>query len=254
MGEVTREYLYVSGSGAGAVSAQAVVVYIVNVDGEIDYNAGYVAQVMGSTRNTTLDIYEPAAGNIHGGRVIWNLSDNKITTYTQGSSALPSKLSLSYNGVELVADNAIATLILSPEVISDYEGNIYPLVKIGAQVWTGLNWKSEFNMEGTPVTVYYFNDDSTANKNLYGGLYNWGTAVDDKFIPAGWVVPTLSEWLSMGSYLNNQGQKLKANILWYNLSNSDNMTGFRGLPGGVEEPKMECITNFIITGNGGRPL
>jgi len=232
VGEVVREYLYVQGTGTEAVSAQAVVVYIVNVDGEMDYSTGYVVQLMGSTRNTVLDIYEPADGDVHGGRVAWDLSANTIAAYTPGTSALPSKVSLSYNGVELEADNAIATLTWAPEVLSDYEGNTYPLVKIGTQVWTGTNWKSEYTLTGSPVTVYYFNDDEVVNKELYGGLYSWNTVMSNDFVPQGWKVPLLTEWTSLRDYLNNQCQKLKANILWNNLTYSDNMTGFTALPGG----------------------
>ncbi len=232
VGEVAREYLYVQGTGTEAVSAQAVVVYIVNVDGEIDYSTGYVAQLMGSTRNTTLDIYEPDAGNVHGGLVAWDLSANTIATYTPGTSALPSKVSLSYNGVELEADNAIPTLTWAPEVLSDYEGNTYPLVKIGTQVWTGTNWKSQYTMSGSPVTIYYFDDDEVINKNLYGGLYSWNTVMSNDFVPQGWKVPLLTEWGTLRTYLNNQCEKLKANILWNILTYSDNMTGFTALPGG----------------------
>jgi hypothetical protein len=88
--------------------------------------------------------------------------------------------------------------------VTDIDGNVYQAVKIGNQVWTVENLRTTRYNDGTaipyvtdnsawanlttPGYCYYFND-STANADKYGVLYNWYTVNTGKLSPAGWHVP-----------------------------------------------------------------
>ena len=91
------------------------------------------------------------------------------------------------------------------------------------------------------------NENLPANELIYGKLYNWYTAVDDRNLcPTGWHVPSDAEWnilieeldpsynpetLSIQSSI--AGGKLKSVTGW-NAPNAGatNESNFQGLPGG----------------------
>ena len=58
------------------------------------------------------------------------------------------------------------------DTITDIDGNIYPLVKIGTQVWTAKNWKCQHYNDGTPIPLI---EDNTEWASLTTGaqcVYN----------------------------------------------------------------------------------
>jgi uncharacterized protein (TIGR02145 family) len=90
------------------------------------------------------------------------------------------------------------------ETVIDYDGNVYPTIKIGSQVWMASNLKVEHFNDGTDIPIvtdnaawaaltsegmcYYpdaaienildgffcwYNNDSATYKEVYGALYNW---------------------------------------------------------------------------------
>jgi uncharacterized protein (TIGR02145 family) len=155
------------------------------------------------------------------------------------------------------------------ETISDIDGNIYDVIKIGSQYWMADNLRTTKYNDGTSIPTGYSNDDW---KNLtthayavfphgsieglnsdaevleaYGALYNW-YAVDDArgLCPTGWHVPTDAEWYTMENYIDNTiddpdtegwrgtngGTLLKATSDWLNDGNGTNDYGFAALPDG----------------------
>jgi uncharacterized protein (TIGR02145 family) len=156
------------------------------------------------------------------------------------------------------------------EVI-DFDGNVYPTVTIGSQIWMAENLKVskfndgsnipfitdpiEWNNLTTPAYCWY-NNDSINNKNTYGGLYNWHAVNTGKLAPKGWHVPTHEEWQILEDYLikngfnfdgtttgNKIGKSLASDNGWTFSSfpgvigNTDypsyrNKSGFTALPGG----------------------
>lgn len=139
----------------------------------------------------------------------------------------------------------------------DIEGNVYNIVKIGNQWWMAENlkatkynddspiplvtdndeWESRFCIEA-PAYCWYDNNES--NKEVYGALYNWYVVSTGKLCPAGWHVPSDSDWNILSSSLiqpnGNIGGKLKEDGLNHWLSpNTDatNESGFTALPGGL---------------------
>lgn len=106
-------------------------------------------------------------------------------------------------------------------------GRKYPVVKIGVQKWIGYNLDYKFNGCGiggatttSPNAWYYDNDENTYSlEGLYkcGLLYNWFAAHyleqnKNSLLPAGWRVPSLSDYNILESYITQStgGEKLKA--------------------------------------------
>ena len=93
------------------------------------------------------------------------------------------------------------------EKVTDIDGNIYSVVKIGNQYWLGENLKVSRFLNGDSIqkTSYkglwstqpcrqIFSTDSGVAK-VYGNYYNWYAISDKRGIcPKGWHVPTSAEF------------------------------------------------------------
>jgi len=111
-----------------------------------------------------------------------------------------------------------------------YEG--YPEVAIGDQVWMAKNW--DYDYPGSKV----FNNDEE-NRVSCGGLYDWSMIQQGDFAPAGWRVPSESDFDELMSYLGGAlvaGAKMKeAGLVHWaspNLS-ANNLSNFTALPCGL---------------------
>ena len=150
--------------------------------------------------------------------------------------------------------------------MTDIDGNIYETVQIGNQVWMAENLRVTHYRDGTAITnitdeaawsdssteAYCYYDNNSSNGDTYGALYNWYAVSDSrKIAPAGWHVPTDTEWKELEMYLGmsqseaddtgyrgtNEGSKLAGNAdLWDSgaLENDSafGSSGFTALPGG----------------------
>jgi uncharacterized protein (TIGR02145 family) len=138
---------------------------------------------------------------------------------------------------------------------TDGDNNNYPVVEIGTQTWMAENLKttkySTGDLIGTtsPATLniiseitpryqwaYAGNED---NVSVYGRLYTGYAITDNRNVcPAGWHVPSRTEWLIMSEYLGGEsvtGNKLKetGQVHWSSPNMAaTNKTGFTALPGG----------------------
>jgi uncharacterized protein (TIGR02145 family) len=153
--------------------------------------------------------------------------------------------------------------------VTDIDKNIYPTVTIGTQIWMAENLKVskyrngdpigttnpatlDIEDEGTPKYQWSY-DGNENNVETYGRLYTWFTIADSRCLcPAGWHVPTISEWKTLTDFLinnnygyrgsgNDIGKALAATSRWDpdttagtigNDQASNNSSGFNGLPGG----------------------
>ena len=155
--------------------------------------------------------------------------------------------------------NGQSTAVFNPDVtygtMTDYEGNIYKTVTIGTQTWMAENLRTTKYNDGTVILniiddaewealitgAYcdYNNTKSTDTIATYGRLYNWYAVNTGKLAPAGWHVPTDTDWATLINNLGGidiAGGKLKeAGTTHWNSSNSGttNETGFTGLPSGL---------------------
>jgi len=158
----------------------------------------------------------------------------------------------------------VLTLNCIAQTVTDIDGNVYPTVSIGTQVWMKENLRTTRYNNGVlipnvinPTTWTniatgarcYYNNDSVTNAIVYGALYNWAAAANSGGIcPAGWHVPGENEWNTLEKYLDNTvdttvtglsgtdiGGKLKeAGTAHWTSPNTGatNSSGFNALPGG----------------------
>ena len=162
--------------------------------------------------------------------------------------------------------------------MTDIDGNVYTTVKIGTQEWTVENlrvtkyndgtviplvtdsaaWaRIYYNDLTTPAYCFYKNTTNADSIKKYGALYNWYVVNTKKLAPAGWHVPSDSEWTIMEKYLVKNGynrdgttdttaynriaKALAAKTGWSSSSTTGNIgcdltknnrSGFSALPGG----------------------
>lgn len=144
---------------------------------------------------------------------------------------------------------------LFAQQISDVDGNMYPTVTIGNQVWMGASLKTTrfsngdtipttvpptLDVNGEPAPLYqwsYNGDDSLAE--IYGRLYTWYVVGDSRNVcPNGWHVPSSAEFDTLELFLGGSdiaGGKLKQTGYDHWLfpnTGATNETGFNGLPNG----------------------
>jgi len=146
--------------------------------------------------------------------------------------------------------------------VIDVDGNIYPTILIGNQVWMAENLKTTHFANGSVIpnvtdNSYWIGLNSPAwcnyennpiNDIFYGKLYNWYTTDDFRNVcPSNWHVPTDADWdvligfideaynpISNGAQSAIAGGKMKSISGWIPFTGvtSTNESGFSGLPGG----------------------
>ena len=159
--------------------------------------------------------------------------------------------------------------VLPLPVTTDYDGNEYHSVVIGQQVWMLENLKTTHYRNGDAIqnaitnkewmnraaSYCNYNNDE-ANGMKYGRIYNDLAMMDPRQItPAGWHVPTTSDWNALAAHLVYKGHNydqstsgyqklakaLSATTDWLpstvegspgNDLTKNNSSGFTALPGG----------------------
>ena len=138
--------------------------------------------------------------------------------------------------------------------VTDGEGNTYPTIGIGSQIWMASNLGTSKYNDGTPIqlvssnsewlhtTIEYclYNND-IGNKTIYGALYNWYTIDpsynnDKNVCPVGWHIPSKTEFQTLIDYLGpDAANKIKesGNSHWFVGNTGTNESGFTALPGGI---------------------
>jgi uncharacterized protein (TIGR02145 family) len=153
------------------------------------------------------------------------------------------------------------TVLPVPEgFMADQEGNLYPTVAIGNQVWMKKNLSTSVYRNGIPLSRpnwwswdntteggYCINNDlspdlevieNPLNDSLYGKLYNWYAVQDPRGLcPAGWKVPSKEDFDTLiqaaggpdsaNRKLKSTGNKIDGTGLW--------MVGCAGCPDGTDD-------------------
>ncbi|WP_417601283.1 FISUMP domain-containing protein [Owenweeksia hongkongensis] len=140
------------------------------------------------------------------------------------------------------------------KTITDIDGNVYPVVKIGKQCWMKKNLSTSSYNDGTPIIsavdsttwfiaannqmgAYRVYENNPNNNLVYGKLYNGHAANSRKLCPQGWHIPDGSDLNTLQDFLGGRlaaGKTMKSINYWLpstGISNS-NSSGFSGLPGG----------------------
>jgi uncharacterized protein (TIGR02145 family) len=155
---------------------------------------------------------------------------------------------------------------LALPTVNDLDGNLYHTVKIGTQLWMVENLKVTKYKDGTAIPKItgntewsslttpgfcWYNNEEAGFKNTYGALYNWYAVNTSKLCPAGWHVPTDSDWTILTTYLKGlgvAGGKLKetGTIHWTSPNDgASNSTGFTALPGGYRDNTGNFSLNML---------
>ncbi len=104
-----------------------------------------------------------------------------------------------------------------------YLGKSYNVVKVGRQCWlrenmdVGTRINKNLNQTNNGVIEKYcFEDNEKANCTKFGGLYQWNEAMQysntpgaQGICPTGWHIPTLYDFETLSSTVNNDGNALK---------------------------------------------
>jgi uncharacterized protein (TIGR02145 family) len=148
-------------------------------------------------------------------------------------------------------------------VCTDGDGNNYPVVGIGNQVWMAENLKTTKYSDKTLITnvidnlawsnriteaYCWYNNNAATYKDIYGALYNWYAVNSGKLCPTGWHVPIESDFITLVTNVGGEnvaGGKLKetGTSHWaFPNTGATNETGFTSLPGGYRQ-----YTNGVFT-------
>jgi len=237
-----------------------------------------VTLVTNNSATTGGEIISDGGCDITEKGVCWNKTGNPVittdskTSNGKGSEPFTSNITGLEAGVtyylRAYATNGPGTAygeeIVFTTKISDIDGNLYDIIKIGTQVWMAENLKTtklndntslpnitdntEWASATLPGYSWYDNNESYS-KPLYGALYNWYAASDSKLCPAGWHVPTDAEFQALEITLGlsatdaaltswrgtDQGTKMKNTTGWSSGQNGTNTSGFSALPGGYRQ-------------------
>lgn len=167
----------------------------------------------------------------------------------------------------------VTNIAIATGTITDIDGNVYKTVKIGNQEWMTENLRVTKYNDGSEITkitsnrtwdscyyksipayCYYNNTTNADSIKKFGALYNWYAVDTKKLAPAGWHVPTDSEWTVLENYLilhgfnwdgapdyNKIAKSLAAKTDWETSTTTgvigndltkNNSSGFSALPGG----------------------
>ena len=167
----------------------------------------------------------------------WNTGDEETGNHTV------KIISTDNNGNSFSNEIVLRIYVLNNQpcpcssTVTDYDGNTYNTIQIGNQCWMKENLKVIHYADGTPlvdgtgaentqydtITKYYFNyDDNESYVETYGRLYNWMASVNgyaseidlnpsqiQGVCPAGWHMPSDSEWKELEMYLGMSYEEAK---------------------------------------------
>jgi uncharacterized protein (TIGR02145 family) len=233
-----------------------------------------VTNVAATTATGGGSISSNGGAKILANGVCWSTSPNPTTSLSTmtsdgtGTETFTSSLtSLTANTtyyVRAYATNSAGTsygtqvsFVTDPINVSDNDGNVYTVIRIGTQVWMKENLKTTKYRNGdliettTPATLDILSevtpkyqwayDGDESNIAIYGRLYTWYAATDSRNIcPTGWHLPTYPEWETLIASAspenwNAAGDKLKeaGTTHWLGPNaGATNESGFTALPGG----------------------
>lgn len=152
-----------------------------------------------------------------------------VSGLAQGSDYYFVAYATNSAGTAFGLDEGFTTSSISGDIVIDIDGNEYPTVEIGDQLWMAENLKTTSYADGTAIPLvegisewdalsstgkaYCWYDNSGANKHRYGGLYSWAAAmkgassnIDNPsgiqgVCPSGWHLPSDEEWKQLDMVL-----------------------------------------------------
>jgi uncharacterized protein (TIGR02145 family) len=134
---------------------------------------------------------------------------------------------------------------------TDADGNDYPTLQLGSQIWMASNLNvgnmvvDTTSQASNGIIEKYCYENNPSDCNIYGGLYQWGEMMQYDTMPGsqgicpnGWHIPDNNDWNLLMNFLGGDsiaGGKMKEQGTAHWASpNTDatNESGFTALPGG----------------------
>ncbi|MBN1600449.1 MAG: InlB B-repeat-containing protein [Chitinispirillaceae bacterium] len=262
-GEDANYQIVLRGAGSNAVNGAATMVVTLGKIGNITFNGQLVNNDSGFT--LTYDDNGSTGGSVPDKQYYSAASQVTVA----GNPGALERTGFSFAGWTLIKNGVVKYLLPGDTFVigkigkynvvlhanwtfTDTNGNCYHAVTLGNQTWMVENLKATSLNDGTPIQLVedeyeweyantpaycWYDNDSAANHNDYGVLYNWNTIKTGKLAPAGWHVATSEEWDTLvaslgGSYEAASKLREAGKIHWIDNYNATNETGFTALPGG----------------------
>jgi len=230
-------------------------------------NVASVANVAGGVPSMTYTERD-AIENPYEGMMILNLNTGKLNYF--------------FNNRWYEPDGTINSFYSCGDLLIDYrDGQKYQTLQIGTQCWMAENLNVGIRIDGIEnqsnngVIEKYCYDNTDANCDIYGGLYQWDEMMQyvteegvQGICPAGWHIPTDNEWKILEGTVDSQypvgdpewddnefrgldagGNLKETGITHWNSPNTGatNSSGFTALPGGNRDSDG-AFYNYIING------
>lgn len=205
-----------------------------------------IFDITGRTAKVRATITDVGSSDIIASGVCWSTTPNPSigNSYSTDGTSIGTFVS-TINGLtsgttfyaRAYATNSIGTRYGQPisfttpthcGTVTDYDGNIYQTVYIGAQCWMKENLKTTHYSNGAAITKgesstnsyyphgsnkYYYIYDDSLTIPASGLLYSWGAVMNGAgsssnnpsgiqgICPSGWHVPSNAEWCEMENYI-----------------------------------------------------
>jgi len=150
----------------------------------------------------------------------YNWSDGSVEEDIDSLIAGIYKVTVTDAADSTITDSMIVDQPDPSNTVTDIDGNIYPIVKIGTQKWMAKNLMVTKAPDGSAITSYCFNDNTVYEDN-YGRLYTWDEAMNGSVIemdqgicPDGWHIPTDGEWKTLEIYLGMTQEEADMENTW----------------------------------------
>ncbi len=184
----------------------------------------------------TIDVYKKTFYTTNKAQNILSLDDSYPTYYFQISKAGYTPYSESFTRDSLKkysipSDNGPLIIEMATTTIgevTDIDGNKYPTIKIGTQIWMQENLKVLHYRDGSEIpnitdntewaamssgALWYDENYSNWGSDPLGAFYNWYAIADPRNVcPEGWHIPTMQEWAILIEFMGGveiAGGKLK---------------------------------------------
>ena len=156
----------------------------------------------------------------------------------------------------------VCSIVTADDPLIDGDGNTYPVVRVGEQLWMAENLRTTSMIDGTPITENEFGSnwneanftvpkyqwaatsDLAGNYEMelpfdfYGAVYNEAAVLSGQLVPAGWRLPSiedinqLRDAIANDGHVGNEGTALKAVEHWFDGTPGTDIYGFNALPAG----------------------
>lgn len=150
--------------------------------------------------------------------------------------------------------------------VADIDGNVYNTVTIMGMELMASNLKVTKYNDGTPIPevtgnndwsalstpayCWYENDYSTYG-SVYGALYNWFAAAEEKLCPAGWRVPDQMNFLALEGFVSEAGDLKAVGTEHWEEPNTGatNSTGFTAYGSGRRDYNSGTFSDLWVRSN-----